>query len=131
MEYTSLTLYFDVNQAIDYALDKKIRISNNSYGKKGSSFRPLREAVKRAQQEGMIFVTSAGNSASDNDVGSSSTFPASWDFDNIISVAAVDQHGNLAKFSNWGKRSVDLGAPGDKVLAPTVGGGIIYVTVTI
>jgi subtilisin family serine protease len=41
--------------------------------------------------------------------------------DNIISVAAVDVMANLGSFSNWGKRSVDLGAPGVKVFSTVPG----------
>src|SRR3990167_9093760 len=57
-----------------------------------------------------LFVVAAGNSGSDNN--SSPTYPASYDLDNIISVAATDQNDNLAAFSNYGSSSVDVAAPG-------------------
>ena len=34
---------------------------------------------------------------------------------NILTVAATDSAGNLASFSNYGAKSVDLGAPGDNI----------------
>ena len=39
-------------------------------------------------------------------------YPAAYDLDNIISVAATDHNDQLAWFSNYGATSVDLGAPG-------------------
>jgi hypothetical protein len=39
-------------------------------------------------------------------------YPAAYDLDNIISVAATDHNDQLAYFSNYGANSVDLGAPG-------------------
>jgi subtilisin family serine protease len=42
--------------------------------------------------------------------------------DIIISVAALDSSDQLGPFSNWGKRTVDIGAPGVKVFSTTVNG---------
>ena len=39
-------------------------------------------------------------------------FPAGYDLDNIISVAATDHDDLYAGFSNWGEDWVDLAAPG-------------------
>ena len=48
----------------------------------------------------------------DNDSMSIPFYPASYDLDNIIAVAATNQSDGLASFSNYGTTSVDLGAPG-------------------
>jgi len=61
-------------------------------------------------QTDALFICAAGNGARDTD--SSPYYPASYDLSNIISVAATDPDDNLAFFSNYGKISVDLGAPG-------------------
>ncbi|MCB0321404.1 MAG: S8 family serine peptidase, partial [Bdellovibrionales bacterium] len=45
------------------------------------------------------------------------TYPAAFDTDNIISVAAIDPWGKKAGFSNYGVRTVDLGAPGVEILS--------------
>ena len=37
---------------------------------------------------------------------------ASYDLDNIISVASIDQDGEFSSFSNFGINSVDIAAPG-------------------
>jgi subtilisin family serine protease len=64
-----------------------------------------------------LFVAAAGNGDSqgkgyDNDTSSTPAYPASYPDEVILSVAALDKNNNLGRFSNWGKRSVDIGAPG-------------------
>src|SRR5207249_4248965 len=57
----------------------------------------------------------AGNDGSNNDT--SPSYPASYDLDNVIAVAATDHNDALASFSNYGAGSVDLGAPGVNILS--------------
>src|SRR5205814_981416 len=57
----------------------------------------------------------AGNSAEDN--GVDPIYPASYDLDNIISVAATTRNDDLAVFSNYGASTVDLGAPGSPIFS--------------
>lgn len=61
----------------------------------------------------VLFVAPAGNSGSD--VASAPVYPAAYSKGrgNVISVLAVDCHGNVATFSNFGKDTVDIAAPGD------------------
>ncbi len=57
-----------------------------------------------------LFVFAAGNDGlSNDDFGS---FPTNIDADNVISVAATIDAGKLASFSNYGKKTVDVAAPG-------------------
>jgi len=88
--------------------------ANNSWGGGGYS-RALYDAIKALQNEGILFVAAAGNDGGDND--SLYTYPASYDLMNIISVAATDCNDELAWFSNYGKRTVDVGAPGVDILS--------------
>ena len=44
-------------------------------------------------------------------------YPASSTLPNVVTVAAIDQRGQLASFSNYGKVSVDIAAPGTNVLS--------------
>lgn len=109
-------------KAIDYSVVQGVKISNNSYGGRGSSFASLQTAVKRARKQGMIFVAAAGNYGSNNDLTSlQPTFPASYDEPNIISVAAIDSSGDLASFSCYGKKSVDIAAPGVGIFSTALG----------
>lgn len=99
----------DAVRAIDYALDKGAKVSNNSWGGAGAS-RTLKDAITRAEAAGHLFVAAAGNAGQDNDVNPS--YPASYDNPNIVSVAATNNRDELASFSNYGAQTVDVGAPG-------------------
>ena len=110
---------FGAIKALQYATKMKqrgvnVRMSNNSWG--GSSYsQPLEAAVTEAAEAGLLFVAAAGNNGSDNDL--SSSYPANFEGTHVISVAALDQQGNLASFSNYGERSVDIAAPGVGILS--------------
>jgi len=100
--------------ALEYSLERKrdgenIVATSNSWGGSGYS-ELLYEAIERHQEEDILFVTAAGNEGLSN--GETPHYPANYDLTNIISVAATDQNDNLAGFSNYGKRSVHVGAPG-------------------
>jgi len=74
------------------------------------------DAVNYARGKGVLFVAAAGNDAWDNDhPGKLQGYPASLDLPNVISVAASTADDQLATFSNYGRNSVDLAAPGDLV----------------
>src|SRR5690606_7519752 len=79
----------------------------------------LREVIKYAEDHGVLFVAAAGNGKQgrgyNNDTDRTPAYPASYDNENIISVAAINSAGNFGSFSNWGLRTVDIGAPGVKV----------------
>lgn len=64
-----------------------------------------------------LFVFAAGNLASDNDhVAQIPANTGTWS-EQVMVVAAVDNHYTLAPFSNFGKQSVDIAAPGVHVLS--------------
>ncbi len=106
----------DAISALDYAVMMGARISNNSWG--GGAFsQALYDAIAAAQAAGHLFVAAAGNDGVDTDVTPS--YPASYDLDNIVSVAATDDNDALASFSNFGAVTVDLGAPGVSILSTT------------
>jgi hypothetical protein len=113
--------------AIDYACKMGVRVSNNSYGGAGYS-QTVYDAINRAKQSDHLFVAAAGNSGSDNDL--IPQYPASYDLDNIVSVAATDRRDGLANFSCFGANTVDLGAPGVEIMStlPTAGSpmGALY-----
>lgn len=104
----------DAILSIDYATSMKVDVMSNSWGGGGYS-ENLKQAIERAQQAGILFVAAAGNARNNNDAQPS--YPASYDLDNVISVAAVDDKGRLASFSNYGKKSVHIAAPGVNILS--------------
>src|SRR6185436_14946520 len=67
----------------------------------------------------ILFVAAAGNSTVDND--RQPHFPSSYNVPNVISVAALDRNDQLAKFSNYGAKSVAVAAPGVEILSTWLG----------
>ncbi len=65
-----------------------------------------------------LFVASAGNDANNNDANPA--YPCAYSVfqSNVICVAAVDENGSLASFSNYGASTVDIGAPGTNIYSP-------------
>ena len=117
---------FDILEAIEYAVnDAEADIINANWGRQPSND-PLdnndfiymwRDAIinEGADQPPPLFVAAAGNKEVDIDVPGNAVYPASYNLDNIISVAATDHNDNLSSFSNFGA-SVDLAAPGGSVI---------------
>jgi subtilisin family serine protease len=122
----------DIALAIRYAVDNGARVINMSFGK---SFSPEKkwvdDAVKYAEAKGVLLVHAAGNDAKNLD--SSYNFPTPNLLDgtkpnNWITVGASGDPkagGLTASFSNYGKKEVDVFAPGVKIYA-TVPGGNTY-----
>lgn len=122
----------DAIKAINYAVANGAKVMSNSWGSEGedsseeSENKALRDTIQMAQDKGVLFIAAAGNGHQgkgyDNDTDKAPAYPASYDHDIIISVAATDVNDQLGPFSNWGLKSVDIGAPGVKVFSTTVGG---------
>lgn len=104
----------DAITCIDYAVANGARILNNSWGGGGFS-QGLRDSIAAAGTKGALFIAAAGNNGMNIDTTPS--YPAAYDLGNIVSVAALDRSDNLASFSNYGVRSVDLGAPGVSIFS--------------
>ncbi len=113
--------------AFNYIIDMKkngvnIPSLNMSIGGPGDN--PIvRDKIQELGDNGVIFVTSAGNDNQDNDSFALKEFPASLDLPCIISVGASDKTDTYASFSHWGEHSVDLSAPGVDVLSVNYAGG--------
>ncbi|MBS3782252.1 MAG: S8 family serine peptidase [Candidatus Thermoplasmatota archaeon] len=114
----------DVISGLEFVLERKkegenILVTSNSWwGWQYSEL--LYEAIEQHQKEGLLFVTAAGNEGEDN--GKETSYPGNYDLTNIISVAATDQNDYLAEFSNYGKRSVHVGAPGVNITSTILDG---------
>ncbi|MDG1846699.1 MAG: S8 family serine peptidase [Acidimicrobiales bacterium] len=100
--------------ALNYAISNGAPISNNSWGGGGYS-QSLHTAIGAANEAGHTFVAAAGNSGLNIDAVA--TYPAAYDNDNVISVAAIDSSGNLASFSNYGPNNVDIASPGVSIVS--------------
>lgn len=108
-------------KAIDYAIEKGAKVISASWGAAvpKSQAQPLIDAVKRASDAGVIFIAAAANDGKSNDVAS--MYPANAKFANTITVAASNSADAKPQWSNYGKRSVDLAAPGDAILSTLPG----------
>lgn len=62
-----------------------------------------------------VVVCAAGNDNLDTDINPH--YPSSYDCQNVISVASIDRSGSRSFFSNYGKKTVDLAAPGQEILS--------------
>jgi cell wall-associated protease len=116
----------DIANAIYYAVDNGAHIINMSFGK---SYSPQKEAVdkavKYAEKKGVLLVHAAGNDGRNND--ERPAFPNRYYNDgseasNWLEVGATSWSADvdfLASFSNYGKKSVDLFAPGVEIYSTT------------
>lgn len=109
--------------AIDYAIANGAKIINASFS--GDSYSQFEyNAIRDARDAGILFVAAAGNDGTDND--DIPAYPASYDLDNIIAVAATDQSNAKAWFSNHGATSVDVAAPGVSIYSTSAGDNYHY-----
>jgi subtilisin family serine protease len=109
--------------AIYFAVQHGARVINASWGGDVYS-QAMLDALNYANAAGAVFVTAAGNDGLNNDVNVS--YPASYRTPNELVVAAVDEWGNLASYSNFGPATVDLAAPGSDVISTVPGGFATY-----
>ena len=111
-------------QAIQYAEANGAQICNLSLGSSQND-----PALYRTMASSdMLFVVAAGNDGTD--LETSPSYPASYDLDNVISVANIRYDGELDPTSSYGAASVDLAAPGSYILSTTPCGTYSYMTGT-
>lgn len=113
----------DAIRAIDFAITNGARVLSNSWGGTGDdNNKALYEAIERAKAKNVLFIAAAGNDGKDNDKhNGQESYPAAFDNDNLISVAATDNKDSLAFFSNYGKKSTHLAAPGVNIYSTIPG----------
>ncbi|MFP6618226.1 MAG: S8 family peptidase, partial [Pirellulaceae bacterium] len=111
----------DAIRAINYATmmrteyDVNVKVSNNSWNTDHTSV-SLYEAVQASSAADILFVAAAGNGAiSGRNIDHAPSYPPAYDVNNMITVAASQQHDFLARFSHYGPDTVDLAAPGSNV----------------
>ncbi len=115
----------DIALAIRYAADNGAKVINGSFGKYYSPHRQwVIDAMKYAAEKDVLIVIAAGNDSNDIDV--INKFPNdSYNGDaeysnNVLIVGALAPSYDsrlLASFTNYGKRNVDVFAPGVQIYA--------------
>lgn len=104
-------------KAIDYAIEKGVQVISASWGASvpRAQAMPLVEAVKRADDKGIIFVVAAANDGKNNDV--TEVYPANAGWPNTIAVAASNSNDAKPSWSNFGKATVHVASPGDGIMS--------------
>ena len=109
-----------VIEAIRYAEANGASICNLSMGTSAYN-----EALAQTiQNSKMLFIVACGNggfAGKGYDTDIYPVYPASFPFDNIISVANLLFDGNLSRDSNYGTASVDIAAPGTYIVSTLPG----------
>ena len=86
---------------------------------------------------GVLFVVAAGNGGSDGkgddndyadndkkDASYEESYPCEYNLPNVLCVAATRANDDLASFSNYGRKTVDIAAPGTSIVSDAIGGGL-------
>jgi subtilisin family serine protease len=102
----------EIAAGMAYAVKAGARIVNVSLGFYGAC-QAEQDVIDAAPST--LFVAAAMNDSDDDDV--SPVYPCSYPEPNVVCVAATDSHDQLASFSNYGARNVDLAAPGVSILS--------------
>ncbi|MES2855531.1 MAG: S8 family peptidase [Bdellovibrionota bacterium] len=114
-------------KAIRYAVAMGADVINYSGGGLTSS-REEYEAIREANEAGILFVAAAGNEKSNSD--RKPYYPADYDLPNVLSITAIDSDSQVLPSSNWGEVTVDLSAPGKDIFSTLPGKAHGYMTGT-
>lgn len=104
--------------------------TNNSWGG-GNYSQAMQDAIARAANQGQLFIAAAGNGGRDG-IGDDNDllgyYPTNYStvatagYEAVVAVAATTSSGGLARFSNYGDVTVDLGAPGQLITSTLTNG---------
>ncbi|NHC45045.1 S8 family serine peptidase [Motilibacter aurantiacus] len=134
----------EILEALMYAARHGAKVVNASWEIEATSTRDRAELdsimTALGREYGMVIVAAAGNGVVDEDGNLEQVdidaalraqaagdrdvpvpYPAASRAGNVVTVAAVNNQGRLAGFSNYGRRSVDIGAPGVAVWSTAPG----------
>lgn len=111
----------DVAESFLYAAKNGARLINCSFGKSANEGGNLIPDTIRhiGEKYGTLVVAAAGNDSADID--KRPTYPASHKNENLLIIASTSNSGGLSYFSNFGKSSVDLAAPGSSIFSTVPG----------
>lgn len=118
---------FNLFEGIRKAIDLGANIINLSLDNP-EAHPELIELIKEGLSKDIVFVTVAGNFGQNNDVFPN--YPSSLSFENILSVASLTPSGQIERYSNFGKKSVDIAAPGEKIYSSGIAGDMIFMSGT-
>ena len=100
---------FSILWGLEYAQENGAKVCNLSLGMEESDS-ALREFMRSSN---MLFICAAGNNGTSME--GYATYPAYYNFPNIISVANIRCDGNINKSSNYSRKRVGVAAPGTEI----------------
>ncbi|MGM0635343.1 MAG: S8 family serine peptidase [Bacteroidota bacterium] len=118
----------DIAMGIRYAVDNGAKVINTSFGKYFARYpEKVEDALRYAAENDVLIVNAAGNDAEDldkvrvypNDQTPENETEIVDNFINVGSITAVYGEGLVSGFSNYGKKSVDVFAPGSQIYSST------------
>jgi subtilisin family serine protease len=104
----------DAISAMNYAASRGARVINASWGGSACS-KSLRDTMAKLSQAGVLMAVASGNSFKDLD--RDPDYPAAFENENQITVAALGQDTLMTRFSNSSYRFVNIAAPGENILS--------------
>ncbi|MFT6068349.1 MAG: subtilisin family serine protease [Bacteriovoracaceae bacterium] len=109
----------DVIESFLYAAKNGAKIINCSFGKAhNEGGMAVSETIKHiGETYGVLVIAASGNSS--QNIDSRLTYPASFENDHLMVIASTSNRGGMSYFSNYGKKNVDLAAPGSSVYSTT------------
>ena len=106
-----------VSKAIDYAIDMGADIINLSFVGPDES-QTLKEAIEKAYRAGILIVAAVGNEEKiGHNLEEKPMYPVCHETEEenmVLGVVAIDEKNKKALFSNYGKKCVDIAAPGTR-----------------
>lgn len=114
----------DIMEGIAYARKRGAHVINMSLGgPRGTYSAAVLAELKNCRDANMLVVCASGNETNDNDVNL--TYPCNYStyLDNVISVGSSTSEDEPSYFSNYGRRSVNIFAPGSDIYSVSLGGG--------
>ncbi len=110
---------------LEYARSKGATVVNASWGGGGFS-QLLKDKLEDLDASGIAFINAAGNGNPWTGIGrdhdTSNIYPSSYNLPNIMSVHSSNPVDGKPVYSDYGRWSVDIGAPGDGITS-TIGNG--------
>lgn len=112
----------NVIESLLYAARHGAKVINCSFGKNHSEGPALRDVIDSiGKNHGVLVVAASGNNSAGpmrwHNIDLRPQYPASLNSSNLLTIAATNNKGEPATFSNIGPKSVDLAAPGTNIFS--------------
>lgn len=98
-------------------LGANIAAINCSWGGGGKTSESAKNLIEKIGENGSLFIFAAGNSGINHDTNQADSCPYDIDSTYTVKVGASDQYDKKTSFSDYGITTVDLFAPGERIVS--------------